>query len=153
MFDVTQIEVDLMGCLMSTTEHEFEHSAKYNKIRINCAVFEYYGSLKRLHSFVRENLTEPLPISRAASIMGMTPTSFSRFFRKSTGTTFKLWLDSQRVDRAEVLLQCSDSPILDVGIDSGFPDPTTFARTFHRIKGETPKEYRKRFRSSFLSEG
>src|ERR1044071_10435674 len=129
---------------MSVTEHETDGSVQPQLPRINAAVFEYYGSLKRLHSFITEHIAESLPLSLAANIVGMAPPSFSRFFRRRTGVTYKTYLDTLRIERAELLIQYSDSSILEIGINCGLADPTTFTRTYHRLRGTTPSDFRKR---------
>ena len=105
--------------------------------------FEYYEPLKKLSSYVLENPAMSLRLEEAAAIAGFERTHFSRFFHNKTKVTFKYWNDLRRVERAALSLRESDGAITNVALDSGFNDLTTFERTFRRIKGITPREYRR----------
>ena len=106
--------------------------------------FEYYSSLKKVASYRREHPTESLTLAEAATIAGLERTYFSKFFRQKTGVNFKFWNDLTRIDRAASRLLESDDSITKVAEDSGFETLATFERTFYRIKGLMPKDWRRR---------
>ena len=68
-------------------------------------------------------------------------TYFSAFFREKTGITFKYWEDLRRIERAASRLRGSDDSISTIANES-FEDLTTFERTFRRIMGMAPRDYR-----------
>ena len=48
----------------------------------------------------------------------------------------------QRIQRAKQRLEDPRWSVLDAALDSGFENPSHFARTFRRIVGSSPSEYR-----------
>jgi AraC-like DNA-binding protein len=106
--------------------------------------FEYYSPLKRLLKHVSEHPGEALSLARAAGIASLEYTHFAAYFREKTGVTFKCWIDFVRVCWAVQMLESVDKSITEVAQDSGFEDGTTFCRTFRRVTGMTPTQYRRR---------
>jgi two-component system response regulator YesN len=106
--------------------------------------FEYYSPLKRLLRHVSEHPGEALSLAHAAGIASLEYTHFAAYFRKKTGVTFKCWIDFVRVCWAVQMLESVDKSITEVAQDSGFEDGTTFCRTFRRVTGMTPTQYRRR---------
>jgi transcriptional regulator GlxA family with amidase domain len=76
---------------------------------------------------------------------GMTERTFSRVFRKETGTTPVAFVEMARVNRAKVLLETSDWPLARVAERSGFGSLDALHRAFHKRVGATPGDYRVRF--------
>jgi two-component system, response regulator YesN len=106
--------------------------------------FEYYSPLKRLLEYVSEHPGEALSMAHAARIASLEYTHFAAYFRKKTGVTYKCWIDFVRVCWAVQMLESVDKSITEVAQDSGFEDGTTFCRTFRRVTGMTPTQYRRR---------
>jgi YesN/AraC family two-component response regulator len=65
-------------------------------------------------------------------------------FKKETGKTVNEAITEFRMEKACDLLQNSGRPIALVAADTGFADQNYFARTFKRMFGVTPSEYRAR---------
>jgi AraC-like DNA-binding protein len=99
------------------------------------------SSLKR---HFLEHISEPLTTARAAELLGFRcRTYFCEFFRSQTGRTFVAWRKECRLELAKRLL--SEYPwltITDVAAASGL-DASSFARTFRKHVGVTPRNYRK----------
>ena len=104
--------------------------------------FEYYTPLKRLLAHVSNHPGEALSLAQAAAIASLDYTHFSEYFRKRTGVTFKYWIDFVRVRYAARILESTDKSVAEVAQDCGFGDSTTFGRTFRRVMGMTPVQFR-----------
>ena len=91
-----------------------------------------------------------LTLQQAADLVGYERTAFSRFFRKATGVGFKTWADRHRIERTLPRLRQNKDSITNIAFEFGFEDLTTFERTFYRVKGLTPREYRGRLRDAPL---
>lgn len=66
-----------------------------------------------------------------------------RLFKDETGVSVIEYITRRRVARAEVMLANSRLSIKDVAYSSGFSDQMYFSRTFKRLNGRTPTEFRK----------
>jgi AraC family transcriptional regulator len=98
--------------------------------------------LQRLLRFVQRNLSERVTLARAAEVVGLERTYFSRFFRANVGCTFSQWNRRIRMERAKLLLERRGSTILCVAFSVGYTDLTTFERAFRKHVGTSPRSYR-----------
>ena len=73
---------------------------------------------------------------------GLSTAHFSQMFRKSMGESPHQFVLRHRVERAQELLRSSEARILDVAVACGFKTQQHFARTFRRMCGVSPSEYR-----------
>jgi AraC-like DNA-binding protein len=102
----------------------------------------------RLHEHLWENCSQPITVSAAASIVGMTKYRFMKFFKKATGTTFVNYLTHLRLSNARRLLIETDRSIADIATSAGFADQCYFDRRFKRHYGNTPQDARREARLS-----
>jgi AraC family transcriptional regulator, transcriptional activator FtrA len=77
----------------------------------------------------------------------MSPRHLGRRFRAVTGQTPIQWLLTQRVRRAQELLEATDESIAAVALATGMGTATTLRRQFKRIAGVPPDSYRRSFRT------
>ena len=67
-----------------------------------------------------------------------------RCFRNVIGPTPIQYLNQYRIQRAAELLVTTDCKITEIGGLCGFQEMGWFAKTFRKLKGCTPSEYRRR---------
>jgi methylphosphotriester-DNA--protein-cysteine methyltransferase len=111
--------------------------------KINWRAFHYYDSLRKLWKHVQQKPETCMTLSEAANIAAMERTHFSKFFRSKVGTGFKYWEDVRKIERAKQLFDASDISVTNACLDAGFKDLTTFERTFKRITGVSPSQYKR----------
>ena len=109
------------------TEHEYRNVKK----------------VKKSIAYMEENYENPVSVKEMGELMGMTPTYFSRFFRKSTGQTFHGYLTYIRLDHAKQKLEQTEEGITDIAYSCGFPNVKSMIEAFKREYGCTPAKYRK----------
>lgn len=85
-------------------------------------------------------------VNDLASRLHMSPRTFARKFRAETGTTPAAWLNSQRVLRAQELLETTDLNIDEVARMSGFGQPVLLRHHFAKVLDTSPQSYRRTFR-------
>jgi AraC-like DNA-binding protein/mannose-6-phosphate isomerase-like protein (cupin superfamily) len=100
--------------------------------------------MRPLFDFVEKHYPEPIALSTATSLIGMSKAHFMRSFKKMTGQSFDCYLNHLRIRKAQILLASSDKPIFDVSREVGFCDQSYFGLVFRRLVRITPREYRKR---------
>lgn len=108
-------------------------------------------SLHRFHpvfSHVERNLHRPLPLAELAALVHLHPTYFSNTFTQSIGMTPVRYVTRKRIERAQNRLLGSTAPIKEIAAGLGFADVFYFSRTFRRIVGVPPSDYRAFARSA-----
>ena len=102
--------------------------------------------LKRLYSlleYISNNYSEKITTKDLANYCFISEEHLCRFFKKTVGKTVSEYINQYRVEKAAVLLSNTDDTVGSVGASVGYEDINYFSRVFKRIKGVTPKEYRK----------
>lgn len=92
------------------------------------------------------HLDEAITVEEMARQAYISPRSFARRFRASTGTTPMQWLARQRVLHAQRLLESTDLPVEVVAQRCGFGTATGLRTHFRRLAGTSPVAYRRTFR-------
>lgn len=98
--------------------------------------------------WVMERLDRPLTVEDLARRANMSSRHLARHFRSVTGTTPLQWLSTQRVRRAQELLENTDDSIDTIAHLAGMGTAATLRRHFHRTLGVPPDVYRRTFRSA-----
>jgi AraC family transcriptional activator FtrA len=102
--------------------------------------------LGRTLDWAINNLDRELSVEDLARRARMSPRTFARRFKASTGTTPLQWLLTQRVVLAQRLLEGTDLPVEVVAGQSGFGSSATLRQHFARVVGTSPLSYRQMFR-------
>jgi len=109
-------------------------------------------SLSALQRWLPDHLDDDLGVEALAARAGMSTRSFSRAFRRETGTTPAAFVEELRVEAARRLLETTDLTVAAVAGCVGLRHPETLHRAFRRRVGTTPDRYRDHFgRTSSLS--
>ncbi|MGY1770553.1 helix-turn-helix domain-containing protein [Blastococcus sp. SYSU D00813] len=93
------------------------------------------------------HLAEDISVDALARRALMSPRSFARRFKATTGTTPHAWLLAQRLAAAEALLEDSDASIEEIARLVGFGTAAGFRDQFARRRGVSPRAYRQTFRT------
>jgi transcriptional regulator GlxA family with amidase domain len=109
--------------------------------------------LAHLLAWAQERLDQPLTVSDLARRANTSPRHLGRQFRAVTGQTPLQWLLTQRVRRAQQLLEATDNGIDAVAVATGMGTATTLRRQFKRVVGVPPDTYRRSFRSTWTPTG
>ncbi len=102
--------------------------------------------LRQVYSLINNNYKEPVNTNEVATELGLTESSFCRFFKKNTGKTFKQALIEVRVNEACSLLANTNMQIGHIGLETGFSNVPLFNKMFKKLMGENPSNYRERFK-------
>ncbi|MGW0083608.1 helix-turn-helix domain-containing protein [Streptomyces sp. NPDC003393] len=103
--------------------------------------------LTALFPWAMERLDQPLTVEDLARRARMSSRNLSRHFRAATGTTPLQWLLTQRIRRAQELLEKTDDSVDTIAEATGMGTATTLRRHFNRTVGVPPDTYRRTFRS------
>ena len=104
------------------------------------------GSLVSRLSMVLDYLdthySENITLEEAANIACFSKFYFTRLFKQYTNQTFYDYLSTKRIKAAEQMLIIPNLPITEISLKAGFSSLSSFNRTFKRLKGCSPSEYR-----------
>ena len=103
--------------------------------------------LSRLLAWTQERLDQPLTVTDLAKQASTSPRHLGRQFKAVTGQAPLQWLLTQRVRRAQELLESTDESVEAVATATGMGTATTLRRQFKRIVGVPPDTYRRSFKS------
>ena len=101
--------------------------------------------LAEVTAWARAHLHEPLSIGDLAARALMSQRTFARRFRAVIGATPHAWVLTQRLDRAEELLETTDLPVEEVARRVGYRTATVLREQFVKRRGVPPRAYRRTF--------
>ncbi|VBB09072.1 Hypothetical protein LUCI_4358 [Lucifera butyrica] len=99
--------------------------------------------LNRAFQYIEEQYQNDISLKDVSLAAGFSEYHFSRIFKEVTGDNFHHYLNERRIKTAEKLLTTHDISIIDAAHTAGFNSIATFNRTFKKIKGCTPMEYKR----------
>ncbi|MEU4293028.1 helix-turn-helix domain-containing protein [Kribbella sp. NPDC026596] len=105
-------------------------------------------TLANLLAWAQARLDQPLTVTDLARQANTSPRHLGRLFRSVTGQTPLQWLLTQRVRRAQQLLEATDNSIESVAVATGMGTATTLRRQFKRVVGVPPDTYRRSFHTT-----
>jgi AraC-like DNA-binding protein len=80
---------------------------------------------------------------RVAAECNLSVSHFAHAFRRTFGRPPHRWLMERRIDAVKNLLLTSRSTLAEVASQCGFADQSALSRTFKRVLGESPGEWRR----------
>src|SRR5271170_2063908 len=87
---------------------------------------------------------EAWPVARLAKVSGVSQAHFARSFKSAFGVPPHRYLLTRRIERAKALLRQTDTPIIEIALQTGWNSLGTFGRTFRDVLGESPSALRTR---------
>lgn len=103
-------------------------------------------ALADLLPWALERIEQPLTVRDLARRAGMSPRNLTRHFHAVTGTSPLRWLLTQRIRRAQELLETSPLSVEQIASRTGIGTATTLRRHFSHQLGVPPETYRRTFR-------
>ncbi len=98
---------------------------------------------RRLAEYLEETYHEvDLNLYKVAKRFDMSEHGLYRFFRTSMGESFASYLQNLRITNARELLHDSELSVKAIATMVGYASDTSFRRSFKRVTGLTPVEYR-----------
>ena len=105
--------------------------------------------IRKVLTQIDYDLTADLSLKNLASQLNVNPSYLSTLFKKETGSTLTEYVNQKRIEHAIFLLNSSSLQIQMIAQYSGIPDVNYFTKTFKKIIGITPKEYRDKITNPF----
>jgi len=98
--------------------------------------------INRCQAYIFDHLNEPLRLDEVAAHMTMSPSAFSRYFKRTMGKTFSHFVNELRVGKACRALLETERPVAGIAYECGFNNLSNFNRRFKELRGVSPRRFR-----------
>jgi len=102
----------------------------------------------KAREYIDKHKAEELSLADVAKAAGASVFHFCKVFHKATGLKFTDYVARVRVEDARTRLLNPNLRISEIAYDVGFQSLTQFNRTFKRVFGQSPSDFRARLSSS-----
>lgn len=99
--------------------------------------------MRRVLSYVREHLEQPLPVEKLAEVANLSVRQFGRAFQRATGTTPAKLVERLRVEAARPRVEDARESLDAIARSVGFADADRMRHGFRRVLGRTPRTLRR----------
>lgn len=133
-------ELDITICLQSMWRLLLEHityepqASRENSLE--------YDRIKKILFYIEENYQNKITLNDIAGHIHLCESECTRLFKRHMNTTLFAFLQEYRIERSLEFLR-ADQPVSAVADKAGFSDPNYYSKVFAKIKGCSPREYRK----------
>jgi len=100
------------------------------------------GNAKR---YIQDRYQRKISLDEAARAVNASTRHFCKVFKQATGLTFTDYLARVRVEKAKNLLQNPHLRVSEIAFETGFDSISQFNRSFKRITGLAPTQFRSEF--------
>lgn len=115
---------------------------------------EYIRRINKVLIHIDEHLDNELSLQTISNIACYSPFHLHRLFKAITNETLNNYITRKRIERAALLLiHHPEYAIADIAGKYGFNSDVSFSRTFKKLYGISPSEFRKRNRNNFSKIG
>jgi len=104
---------------------------------------------EQIMALIEEHWADPnFSLQFMADQFQMSPSNFSYYFKKTMGQNFKEYSDQLKIQHSIQLLKSTDVSIEAIALQVGYLNASSFIRSFKKIIGMTPGQYREQSKVS-----
>ncbi|MDQ1910334.1 helix-turn-helix domain-containing protein [Paenibacillus sp. GD4] len=103
---------------------------------------QYLSIAQRVIQMIQERYDQEITLESCAAELHFHPVYVSRVFKKETGMTFSDYVTDYRMTLAKQWLESTSMKVSDISDKLNYSNTTAFIRTFRKIVGMTPGQYR-----------
>lgn len=105
---------------------------------------------QQILDFLNENYKKKITLPELASATYFSVTYLSQYIHKQFGKTFSELVNEIRLEHALSELKAGKQSLIQIALDNGFSNASSFTRNFKKEYGKLPSEYQKAFRDGTL---
>lgn len=94
---------------------------------------------------IEKRVSEFISIDELAEITNMSKRNFLRRFKQATGDTPFVYMQRTKIEAAKTLMEDSHNQLIEIAMQTGYDDFSSFRKTFKKHTGLNPQEYRKKY--------
>lgn len=130
---------DILQCLNKLAD---KYLSTENKENSSTSDIEN-GFVSEAKNYIEEHYSESLTVADVAEKIGISSGYLSTIFNQELGLGFAEYLNGLKVEHACVYLEQNYLKVYEIAYKVGFHDEKYFTKVFKKIKGMTPKDYRR----------
>ncbi len=92
--------------------------------------------------YIDQNYSSSLSLDSLAAQVHLSPSYFSKLFKREMGENLSTYIQNTRIERAKILLRTTDKKAYEIAEEVGIYDPVYFSKIFKKATGLKPREYR-----------
>ncbi len=136
-FETLGLLLQLLAPFLATIDAQYQSRRHHELFR-----------LRRVLEHIDQHLGEPIRIEDLARLAHLEATYFTRIFAAALGSPPARFILRKRIERAQRRLLESDATLAALAAELGFSDAFHFSKTFKKITGVTPRDFRRQIRTS-----
>ncbi len=98
---------------------------------------------RRVVAYIDDHLVERISIGELAKLVELSKFHFCRVFKLTFGVSTQAWILRRRIEVAQGLMLTTRDNLAAIALRCGMSDQSHFTRTFRRLVGETPYQWRR----------
>ncbi|MFN4227983.1 MAG: helix-turn-helix domain-containing protein [Candidatus Ratteibacteria bacterium] len=100
--------------------------------------------IKKIENYIDRNVGNKIEIKKLGELLGLSVSYIRKIIREVFGVSFVRYMNIKKIEYASKLLIETKNPISKIAGMCGFYDFNYFSRIFKKIKGVSPREFRKK---------
>ncbi|MDT0538510.1 AraC family transcriptional regulator [Croceitalea sp. P059] len=141
-FDYFMCIMQLLRLLAKSNEFELLHKTPF----INKYSSKEQKRIRKIYAFIDERYQTKISVDEVAALCNLTKPAFCRYYKKATGNTFIEFLNQYRISQAKRLL-LKGKNVSEACYDCGFESLSYFNRSFKKVTGQNPSEFKNTYSS------
>jgi AraC family transcriptional regulator len=121
--------------------HELLDSCRVSEARARGGLA--YSQRQAVLQYIEEHFAHEISLSTLASLAQLSPYHFLRAFKESFGVPPHRYHAQKRIERAKELLADRNLSLLQIAIELGFAEASSFSQAFRKMARMTPSSYRR----------
>lgn len=101
-----------------------------------------------VRNYILEHISETISTESLAGAVGLCRTYFCKQFREQSGITVNRFVQSVKTEEAKRLLTATKKTLADISFSLGYSSQSHFQKSFRKITGVTPLQFRNGVRES-----
>lgn len=107
--------------------------------------------VQQAKEYIRQNLGERIALADVAEHVGVSTFYFCKVFKQSTGMTLTEYINRKRIELTKLKLLNPEARVVEIAFEVGYQSLSQFNRSFRKIVGKSPTEYRRQNRQLWRS--
>jgi AraC family transcriptional regulator len=105
---------------------------------------ELYKRVHIAHDYIQAFYNRPIELNEISKVACMSPNHLLRKYSELFGKTPHQHISELRIAKAKQLLRYQDCSVMEIALETGFDNPSSFSKRFKQLTGTTPMQYRKK---------